>query len=229
MWTRQTKHRCLRRGGRLLPLFPIPWQVNRIVQKSITTASGGTECLKSREAKSIQQKGRVSERLDLSFLKVRKGHRSEHKGKRQQSVPWPGPWLAWLPVCFEQCEQKRQNWIRALCKAPGGSVSFSYQLLSNHYAHFLRAAPLGQQQMDIQLLPRGPESQSQGPMGAETRSSTAPPSITITLLPINMKASLSQIQSHLPLTASAWTQPTEKITFLLQGSEPTLDRTPLTR
>lgn len=40
-----------------------------------------------------------------------------------------------------------------------------------------------------------------------------------------MKASLSQTYTHLPLAISAWTQPTEKITFLLQGSEPTLDTT----
>lgn len=93
--------------------------------------------------------------------------------------------------------------MHTLFKAPGGPFSFYYQLLSIHYAHFLKAAPLGQGQMDILLLPKGGESQSQGPNKVGSRSSRAQPSIT--QLSINMKGSLSQTQTHLPLTTLAWT------------------------
>lgn len=84
-------------------------------------------------------------------------------------MPSPSP-FAGSGASLWQCEQKRQNGIHALLQAPGGPVSFSYQLLSIDYAHFLKAAPLGQGQMDTLLLPKGGENQSLHPWGEDAEA-----------------------------------------------------------
>lgn len=67
--------------------------------------------------------------------------------------------LAWWPVSDSVSKRDKTESMPFL-KAPGGPVSFSYQLLSIDHAHFLKAAPLGQGQMDTLLLPKGGESLS---------------------------------------------------------------------